>query len=273
MHRIKLTISYNGAGFYGWQLQATTEHSKQKHKKQRSVQGELEAVVSKLVDKKIRLHGAGRTDAGVHAEGQVAHFDDDSKTQSFDWKTTLNRLLPQDIRIVEATLVSSEFHSRFDAVAKSYFYNLWLDQTYTPPFLAPFVWTTGTLNLSAMQEAATYLLGQHDFSCFQNQGSNVSDSTRTLYLVEPNNICTSLSELELATISDKDLCSAKLQSWHFKGDGFLKQMVRNIMGLLWAVGKEKISPLEVVDILNSKDRKQSAKTAPAHALFLHKVYY
>lgn len=277
MPRLKITIAYNGSAYCGWQSQNiknSVEPQSSTVEEQSTIQSKLEQIISRIINQKVRVHGSGRTDAGVHAEGQVAHFDIPENRVHLDWQYSINSLLPNDISIVKVESVADSFHARFDAKAKSYVYRLWLNRHFTPPTLEPFVWTTGPLNFKAMQEAATYLLGEHDFAAFQNHGAQQENTTRNINLIKASPAEPSLEPLDdIDSFLNIQSHSGYAQTWHFKGNGFLKQMVRNIMGLLWYVGTDKIKPCKVLEIIESKDRRQAPLTAPAKALSLMKVYY
>lgn len=282
MPRLKITVAYAGTAFCGWQLQAIpsdiTLRRPAQRNEQRSVQGELESAVGRIVGTAVRVHGAGRTDSGVHADGQVAHFDIPENKLGLDWQYALNCLLPKDVSVVRVEPVADSFHARFDATAKSYIYRLWLNRRFLPPAIRPFVWKTGPLDFSAMREASVHLLGEHDFAAMRNQGRNqgmkLENTVRNIMLIratpeEPDLVERDCPESFLNVGSH----SGYIQSWHFKGNGFLKQMVRNMMGLLCHVGLGKIRPEAVPFILSSGDRRLSAVTAPARGLSLARVYY
>lgn len=278
MPRLKITVAYTGTAFCGWQLQALLPDVELRRpaqrNEQRSVQGELEAVVSRLVNAPVRVHGAGRTDSGVHADGQVAHFDIPENKLTLDWQYALNRLLPDDISVMQVEHVADSFHSRFDASAKSYIYRLWLTRRFLPPTIRPFVWDIGPLDFMAMREAAAHLLGEHDFAAMQNHGMKLESTVRNVMLIQADPEEPSLLESDCPeSFLNIQSYAGYLQSWHFKGDGFLKQMVRNMMGLLCHVGLGKTKPEEVPGILASCDRRMSGVTAPARGLSLSRVYY
>lgn len=278
MPRLKITVSYTGTAFCGWQLQAVSPdialRRPAQRTEQRSVQGELEAAVGRLVSAPVRVHGAGRTDSGVHADAQVAHFDIPENKLGLDWQYALNCLLPKDVSVVRVEQVAESFHSRFDATAKSYIYRLWLSRRFLPPAIRPFVWETGPLDFFAMREAAAHMLGEHDFAAMQNHGMKLENTVRNMMLIQANPENPELAESDCPeSFLNIQSYAGYIQSWHFKGDGFLKQMVRNMMGLLCHVGLGKVNPEAVPDILASCDRRMSAVTAPARGLSLSRVYY
>ncbi|MDL2272181.1 tRNA pseudouridine(38-40) synthase TruA [Desulfovibrio sp. OttesenSCG-928-I05] len=256
MPRLKLTIAYVGTRFSGWQLQDY------KMKKQpRTVQGELEKAVHRLLgshagEAPVRVFGAGRTDAGVHAEGQVAHLDIPEGVRLEDWPRGFSALLPHDMAVTSIAVVPPDFHARMDATGKRYSYELWLDRSHLPPRLREFTWQTGPLDIAAMQQAVLPLIGQHDFASFQNSGSEVKTTIRTISAIH----CEETGPSRLL--------------WHFEADGFLKQMVRNLMGLLVQVGQGKLDAARVPDFLEARNRQAlPSPTAPAQGLTLMKVFY
>lgn len=241
MIRIKLTVAYEGTDFSGWQLQP----------RDRTVQGELESALARILGMDVRVHGSGRTDSGVHALGQVAHFDCPDAKGGLPWQRALNAILPPDVRVLGAEAVDGEFHARYSARSKTYEYVLWHEPGFCLPQRRRFVWDCGVLDFGAMEAAAAELVGEHDFAAFQNVGTPVKSTVRTL-----TSLIRSPGITEHETI------------WRFSGNGFLKQMVRNIMGCLVACGRGRITPLEVRSILLSRDRSNAPATAPAQGLTL-----
>ncbi len=244
--RYKLTISYDGTHYAGWQVQKNGQAI------QPLIQKALQTV---LRQNRIDLSGSGRTDAGVHAKGQTAHFDAE---KSFDPKRlllSLNALLPSDIRASSIEEVALDFHARYSAKAKIYHYHLHLD-----PVLSPFTklyshQVLGPLDLSLLKEGAMVFLGTHDFSAFANVTEKTKrDGVRTLY--------------RLDVVEQKGGCRLE-----FEGSGFLYKMVRNITGALLEVGARKMVPNEIRSILASKDRRSAPAAAPAKGLFLMQVLY
>lgn len=246
MPRIKLTLAYDGTDFAGWQLQSNA----------RTVQGELENALAEILDAPPRVHGSGRTDSGVHAMGQVAHFDCSEKQANLPWQRAFNAILPKDVRVLRAESVAETFHSRYSATGKTYEYVLWHHRPFCLPQRRRFVWDCGPLNPELMDEAAVYLLGEHDFAAFQNVGTPVKSTVRMI-----TDISRHPGLMEQETV------------WRFAANGFLKQMVRNIMGCLVAVGRGKLSPKQVGKILKNGDRAQAPATAPPQGLSLVNVRY
>ncbi|MCR5814476.1 MAG: tRNA pseudouridine(38-40) synthase TruA [Desulfovibrio sp.] len=253
--RYRLLLSYLGSAYHGWQLQAETGP--------KTIQGIVEEKLAIISRQKIRVIAAGRTDAGVHALGQNAHCDLPTLTVR-DLARSLNALLPWDIRILRAVPTEPDFHARFQAKAKTYVYRFWTERAFLPPQLAPFVWQTGALDASAMHAALPSLLGSHDFSSVENSGSDIKSHVRTItqakLLVCPNSPYLPAHAPELVL---------KLTA-----DGFLKQMVRNLAGLLVLVGKKRLPPEALAEILEARSRAANpARTAPAQGLTLARIFY
>lgn len=257
MPRIQLIVAYVGTQYCGWQIQANAYR-----RPQPTIQEELERIAERVLGSPVRVYGSGRTDSGVHADGQVAHFDVPEDKVDMDWQRTFNAMLPDDIAVISAVRVADNFHSRIDAIGKVYTYSLWLSRRYTPPRLFPFVWATGPLDVAAMDEAARYLIGTHDFASFQNVGTDIETTVRTLR---------GISRTPDSPIPDTD---TPLQlSWRFEADGFLKQMVRNLMGALVACGSGKYSPDAIPGLIAARDRTLAPSTAPAQGLCMTQVLY
>lgn len=281
MARLALTVSYVGTHLAGWQIQACIGRSRP-----RTVQGELERIAERIVGAPVRVHGAGRTDSGVHAEAQVAHMDVPDHKADLDWQRAFNAGLPDDIAVVAVARVPDDFHARFNAHGKTYTYRLWPTRRWVPPRLAPFVWATGPLTpdaLEAMDAAAAHLHGTHDFASFQNTGTDIATTVRTVTMVArryegdplptPPSLPTPLALAAMAPDAATTPEAARVIAWDFEADGFLKQMVRNMMGLLVAVGRGKLRPDDVPAVLAARDRKAAPATAPAQGLTLTRVRY
>ncbi len=255
--RFKCVLAYVGTQYSGWQIQEKPDPPP-------TIQGELEKVLSHVVGSHVRVHGAGRTDSGVHAEGQVAHWDIPKAKAHHHWQRILNAKLPRDIAALHVTPVSHTFHSRFDALAKTYRYMLWTERDFVPPRLRPFVWDCGLLNTNLMQQALPHLLGSHDFASFQNVGTPMQNTERTIHSISLEHIAPAHM---LISSPNALLCLT------ITADGFLKQMVRNIMGLLVAIGQEKYAAKDIPQLFAVANRKKAPATAPARGLTLHKVFY
>jgi tRNA pseudouridine38-40 synthase len=246
MPRFLLTLAYDGTDFSGWQLQA----------RDRTVQGVIETALTKIMDAPVRLHGAGRTDAGVHALGQTAHFDCPESRAGIPWQRALNAMLPDDVRVVACRRVTDGFHARYQAQAKTYEYTLWHTREFCLPQRRRFVWNCGPLDFMAMEEAARLLTGEHDFASFQNTGTPVSSTVRTV-----------------ADISRHPGPTPHESVWRFTANGFLKQMVRNLVGCLAACGRGQLAPDEAGRILRAADRALAPATAPPQGLTMVSVEY
>lgn len=251
MPRLRLTVAYDGTEFAGWQLQPAGFG--------RTVQGCLEEVLGRMCDRPVRVLGAGRTDSGVHALGQVAHCDVPESRAGLSWQKSLNSLLPKDISILDAVETDPDFHSRFDAVGKEYRYTLWTSRHFVLPWRRPYVWDVGRswpLDVAAMDACAALFAGCHDFAAFQNVGTVVQSSVRQVHGV-----------VRLPQAAEHE------QVWQFRAEGFLKQMVRNLMGALVAVGRGKVSPEAIRSVLTKGQRSLAPGTAPACGLCLYAVEY
>ncbi len=245
MPTFKLTVAYDGGEFVGWQRQAAGV----------SVQGLLEDAFSELEGGPVVVFGAGRTDAGVHALGQVASA---TLTRAIDPQTlvrALNFHLPPAVRVLGAAAAPDGFHARFDACAKTYRFRLFNARVLSP-FERPYVWhVPEPLNIQAMAEAARVLEGRHDFAAFQTAGAETATTERTIYS------------------SRIDAVPEALVLYEVRGDGFLRHMVRSIVGTLVDIGRERHPPAWIHDVLDSKTRARAGRTAPPSGLFLVRVEY
>lgn len=244
MRNVKLTIAYDGSNYSGWQRQ----------KQYKTVQEQIENKLSLISGEKIVIHGAGRTDARVHAWGQVASFKTGRQMEPLAWQRALNSMLPEDIVIIAAEEVAGDFHARYSAKNKHYRYRI-LFSPYPWPFERNYAWHIFyKLNLDAMQKAAALLVGKHDFSSFQATGSHVQSSVR---------------QIEKLAFNFK----GEILEMDFVADGFLRHMVRNIVGTLVEVGRGKLVPADLSGILEARDRSQAGPTAPPQGLYLISVSY
>lgn len=244
--RLKIVLAYQGTHFSGWQYQPVGYG--------RSVQACLEAALATLAGRHVRAHGASRTDAGVHAMEQLAHADVPAEKRHLPWQRALNAILPKDVTVVSLEEVDHSFTARRASVGKVYSYTLWHENAFLLPQRRPFVWAVGPLDFPAMEEAAAVLTGRHDFAAFQNTGTVVSDTIRTV-----------------TTITRRDAALPNESVWEISGPGFLKQMVRNIMGCLVEVGRGKANADSVRLLLTTRDRALAPATAPAHGLCLERM--
>jgi tRNA pseudouridine38-40 synthase len=241
----KLAIEYDGTNYHGWQRQPNAP----------SIQQTIEVALETMTRQKITLIGSGRTDAGVHALGQTANFKCETHLEPSQLQKGLNSLLPNDIVIRECLQVSSRFHARFDAKNKRYRYCI-LNHHLPDAIGRQYAWwIRAALDTTAMQEAADVIVGEHDFKSFEASGSPRSHTRRQVMQ----------ARWEWQT-SDRII-------FDITADGFLRYMVRNIVGTLVAVGLHKITCAKFQEIFNAMDRNQAAMTAPAHGLFLMEVSY
>lgn len=253
MPRFKLTLAYVGTRYSGWQIQ-------DKPAPPPTIQGELEAVLHRVMGTCVRVHGAGRTDSGVHADAQTAHVDIPEAKAHLDWQRIFNTALPSDISVLDIWPVDAAFHARFDAVHKTYTYQFWTNHRFMPPRLRPFAWNCGPLDVDRMRTALPHMLGKHDFCSLQNAGTPMDDTIRTVFELELGHHLAFLPHTHAVGLS-------------VTADGFLKQMVRNIAGLLAAVGREKLNPDAIPPLLRSGQRALAPPTAPACGLTLSSVTY
>jgi tRNA pseudouridine38-40 synthase len=244
--RVKLTVAYDGTAYAGWQVQPNGP----------TVQAALEGVLARILQEPVRVRAAGRTDAGVHAREQVVDFAD---AGARDLETIVhggNALLPSDIRILSAVEVPAEFDARRHATEKEYRYFLYLSPV-PSPFLSRYAWhIEKTIDLDAVREGLSHLVGEHDFSSFRGQGCNAISPVRTVFRAE---------------VARHDVPG--LFSIDVAGAGFLRHMVRNIVGTVVNAGKGKHSADHVGEILRARDRSAAGLNAPPHGLFLWRVSY
>ncbi|MGH7274606.1 MAG: tRNA pseudouridine(38-40) synthase TruA [Nitrospiria bacterium] len=244
MSNISLVIEYVGTRYHGWQRQP----------KLPTIQGALEECIKRISGEKVTLLGAGRTDSGVHALGQVANFKTSSNLKAQSWRNALNALLPKDIVILEAQEVPKPFHARRAARSKTYQYRI-LNRRTPSAILRPLSWHIPIpLRLRPMQVAARKLVGFHDFTSFCGKSSERRSTTAQLFRLSVER----RKDLTLITIS---------------GTHFLQYMARNIVGTLVQVGMGKLSPQQITTILEARDRGRAGPTAPPQGLFLVKVKY
>ena len=255
MRTHKLTVAYDGTEYVGWQRQAAGV----------SIQGCLETALRDIEGAPVAVVGAGRTDAGVHALGQVAGVRLEAGIDSGALARALNARLAADIRVVASEAAPDTFHARFDAVAKSYRYRL-AHGPVMSPFLRRYAWhVREPLDVEAMTEAGRMLVGEHDFAAFQAAGSSVRTTVRTLF------------DLTVRRVSPGARAETRGGAGstviEVSGSGFLRHMVRTIVGTLVEVGRGRWGPAEVERVLGGADRSAAGPTAPARGLFLTAVRY
>jgi tRNA pseudouridine38-40 synthase len=261
MRFFRLTIAYDGAGLVGWQRQASGA----------SVQGLLEAAAGELVGHDVTVTGAGRTDAGVHALGQVASLALDRDIDAATLTRALNFKLPPQVRVVAVVEVDASFHARFDARGKTYRYHVW-NGAVVPPTHRAFVWHVPLpeLDVDEMNRAARLLEGAHDFTSFQSFGTDLSTPVRVVF----SSTVRTVSATEDTGIAAGLAASAgRLVAYEVSGSGFLRHMVRAIAGTLVDIGRGRHEAGWLLEVLSSKDRARAGQTAPAEGLFLVRVTY
>lgn len=245
MRNFKMVLEYDGTGYCGWQRQENGI----------SIQQVLEEIIGLITGEEVVVIGSGRTDAGVHAWNQVASFKSATRLPAEILFRGINGLLPRDIVVKTLEEADGEFHAQHDARGKVYVYRI-CNRRLRPALGQKYFWFIHHyLDLSRMNEAARYLIGTHDFSCFCATGSHVKDRTRTITGADVRR-------------SEDDMLEITIEA-----EGFLKQMVRNIVGTLVEIGRNKRPPEDMKEIINSRDRKIAGITAPACGLYLKEVKY
>ena len=242
MRNIKLVLQYDGTAYHGWQIQENAV----------TIQEIIENAICKITGEKVSVKGCGRTDSGVHAKGYVCNFYTDSKIPSEKFPFAINAQLPKDIICIDAEDEDENFHSKSSAVKKRYTY--YICNSSFPDIFTHSWHYKYPLDVEKMKQAAKHFEGTHDFIGFASSGFTVKTTVRTIYSLE---------------IEKKD----NLIKIDVTGNGFLYNMVRIITGTLVFAGSGKISPEEIPDIIESKDRNRAGITAPAEGLYLSEVYY
>ncbi len=245
MQNLRMTIQYDGTKYDGWQRQGNTKNT---------IQEKIETVISRITGEEIELNGSGRTDAGVHALGQVANFKTDSEYDEEYMLKEINRYLPKDIRLLDLKKEDIRFHSRLNAKRKTYIYRIdntdfgsVFDRRYAMRF-------NERLDVKAMKEAAAFYVGEHDFKSFCTKKSMKKSTVRRIYSVD---ITKNNGIIEII----------------YCGNGFLYNMVRIIAGTLIDVGRGRINPWDIADIIEARDRGRAGFTAEPEGLFLKSVEY
>ncbi len=241
---VKLTIEYEGTNYYGWQIQPNGQ----------TIQQILERALETLLGVQTRLNGSGRTDAGVHALGQVANFFFDGETDLRRLHKGINALTPPDIVVKNVERVPDSFDARRDAKSRVYVYRIW-NHPFASAFHRHFSWHVyDPLDLSSMQQAIRFLEGEHNFASFQAAGCDTAHPVRKIY----HNTLSREGDFLVYTV---------------EATAFLRHMVRNIVGTLVEVGRGERSPADFADLLKAQDRTRAGPTAPPHGLFLVEVRY
>lgn len=245
-NRYKMTIAYDGTEYAGWQIQLG----------EKTIQEEIERVLEHLTGAFVRIHHSGRTDAGVHAKGQVAHFDLEKVWELWRLQSGLNALLPPDIRIMKLQKVPDDFHARFSATGKEYRYFIWNGPAVPPELRLYRLHERRRLNVSAMKQAAQYLVGTHDFAAFTaNPKREIGGTIKTVTQIT----------VTRSREGDVKIC--------VKGAGFLYKMVRSIAGFLLRAGTGELTPEDAERFLKAAKRTNKIPTAKPQGLFLWRVSY
>jgi tRNA pseudouridine38-40 synthase len=259
---LKITLAYDGTDYVGWQRQAAGT----------SIQGLLEAAIARIEGDAVTVTGAGRTDAGVHALGQVASVTVPSAASSIACEAyvrALNASLPEDVRVRAVEDAGEDFHARFSARAKTYRYRVTRGGV-ASPFASRYAWhVTHALDVAAMRAALEACRGEHDFAAFQSTGTPVRDTVRTLLAVGVTEAEAGVTEAP----APPEPAGAPLLVIELTGTGFLRHMVRAIAGTLVEIGRGRWPPAEMAEILSSRDRSRAGPTAPPQGLFLVRVDY
>ena len=243
--RIKCTVAYDGSRYAGWQIQPNDP----------TVQAEVERAAAAVVNRSVGVVASGRTDSGVHARGQICHFDSPNESMPAEkYALAFNRHLPPDIRVLASSRVSDRFHARYSAVAREYRYYL-LQTRIADPFERPYYYCRSRLPAPALLDAyAARLVGTHDFTTFSAAGDESPSKLREVY-------------------SASVYMQQGSMVFRIVGNAFLWRMVRSLMGTMLELGQSGEPPARMAELLRSRDRSLAGATAPPHGLFLHKVSY
>lgn len=244
MRRILIRVAYDGTNYHGWQLQPGIK----------TIESVINETLSTMLKEDIQVIGASRTDTGVHSLGTIAVFDTNSQIPGEKFTYALNQRLPEDIRVVESKEVELDFHPRHRSSKKTYEYKIWNDQFEQPAYRLYTYFVHNELDIPKMQEAAKYLVGEHDFKSFCSVNTTAETTVRYLYDVK---------------VEKND----KLITIRVTGSGFLYNMVRIIAGTLIDVGKGRRKPEDIIKMLEAKDRQVAGPTAPAKGLTLYSYEY
>lgn len=245
MNNYRLTIQYDGGRYKGWQRLGNEENT---------IQGKIEKVLSEMVQRKIEIIGCSRTDAGVHALAQIANFKLTENMTEYEVRDYLNKYLPKDIGIKDVMLVPENFHARYNAKDKTYLFKIW-NEKYTNPFMRNYsMHVDKKINVTKMKKASQYFIGEHDFTAFSNAKSKKKSKVREIYSID---------------IEEND---GFIQT-RVRGNGFLYNMVRRIVGTLIEVGLDHVDSSNIPMIINSKERNQAGYIADACGLYLEKIEF
>ena len=243
--KIKLTICYDGTHFNGWQIQPN----------KRTVQEEIEKALFTLTGEKIKITGSGRTDAGVHAKGQIASFSiEETSIKPERFSLALNTILPNDVKVLKSECAPDDFNARYSAKNKTYEYSFYLSETENPLYERYALRVNKSVDVDKMKEATKVFIGEKDFKCFLKSGSDVKDTVREIYD---------------AKIEEKE----DLFVFTVTGSGFLYNMIRCMVGALLSIGEGKFTKEDLEKIIETKDREKAGRTVPGKGLCLVKVEY
>ena len=268
IYNIKLLIEYDGTNYHGWQRQSSP--NREAGDLHQTIQGTIEDVLSGIIKHPAKAVAAGRTDAGVHATGQVMHFKTTLQISESSWVKAINSLLPADIVVRKAEYVFEDFHARFDAKSKVYTYFI-LNSALPSAFQRNYVWhIKQPLNISLIREASQYLIGHHDFSSFRASDCGAKSPVKTLdrLVVDEVSLENPDSNPPLPPFQKGGVVILT-----FEARSYLQHMVRNIVGTLAEVGRGKFSPTDIKTILEKKDRRYAGPIAPPQGLYLSEVRY
>ena len=243
--KIALGVEYLGTDFHGWQIQKSGL---------RTVQGVVEPALSKIANHPVRVFCSGRTDAGVHAQEQVIHFETQTTRTDGAWLFGGNANLPSDVNFKWAKEVNDDFHARFNAHARSYEYKIHHHPVRSSLKTGYYLWEPRSLNIDDMRKAAAFLVGEHDFSCFRGSMCQAKSPIKTI------------EYLQIDEIGDDLIIKVT-------ANAFLHHMVRNLVGTLLKIGREEESPEWMLSVLASKDRKEAGPTAEPQGLYFVKAHY
>lgn len=245
MRNIRLKVSYEGTRYQGWQKQETSDNT---------IQGKLEKLISRMCGEEIAVQGSGRTDAGVHALGQIVNFHTSCEMPLPDMLQYMNQYLPEDIAVTEIDEVAERFHSRLNATGKKYCYRVW-NSSIPNVFWRRYTHTVEEkLEVDAMKQAAKYFLGEHDFKAFTSTKKGKKSTVRRIDAIDI-------------------VCDGDLLTFTFRGNGFLYHMIRILVGTLLEVGQGERMPDSIPEILASKERENAGTLVPGKGLVLEEVYY
>jgi tRNA pseudouridine38-40 synthase len=254
----KLTLAYDGTDFHGWQIQP--HHI--------TVQGELAGAIERVTGVRVLPQGSGRTDAGVHARAQVASFELAAPIPPENLLRALNRTLPAAIRVLTAEHAALDFHARHRVLAKTYEYRIYRGEI-CPPWIARYVYALNwPLDVDRMQQAASLIFGEHDFTSFA-----ASDPDLSTRASDPPDEDTKAGNIRTVFSSSFSIENEELLIYRVRGNGFLHHMVRNLVGTFLEVGRGHIAPEEILQILDQRSRSAAGATAPARGLWLESVEY